>query len=132
MSDEEKKVSFFAAWIKGGIVNKILLLFGALFFMIFFWSNIQNEKMLNELIKQNQNVEKLIEEQAELKTFKRCIKDAHDKASDEFNNELLMVLGNTLSKNNIAFPQDLNKTIVDFREKFYFVIECLIFPEDKK
>lgn len=130
MSDDKTKESFFTAWVKGGIVNKILLLFGALFIMIFVWSNMQNEKMLGELVKQNKNVEKLIQEQTKLKAFKKCIKDAHDDASMEFNKKLLMILGETLSDNNVAFPQELNESIVQFREKFNIIKDCLIFPED--
>jgi len=125
------------AFIKGGISSKILIVFGILFVFlfttflyVFITYNQQNTKALEEFVRQNRNVENLIETQVQITVFKRCIKKAYDETAEEFENELLMVLGKTLKDYSVPFPQTLNESIRKFRAKFRLIKDCLIFPEE--
>lgn len=121
------------AFIQSGVIGKffiIVLIMISLIIGIVIWSNIQDNKMLVELIKQNNNVEQLIENQVKIDIFKKCIKVAHDKATDTLNNEFLIILGNTMQQYKVPFPQELNKAIQKFRVELNKVKDCLIFPEE--
>jgi hypothetical protein len=129
MSDVKSVANAFSL---SGIVGKLLITFIIIFVIIFVYSNVQNTITLTELVKQNSNVEKLIQNQVKIDIFKKCIKLAYDDTMSEFNTELLIILGATMQENNVAFPQSLNKAIQKFRHKMEVVKDCLIFPEELK
>lgn len=129
MSDVKEVAKAFSM---SGIIGKILVTFVIIFVIIFVYSNVQNTITLAEFVKQNRNIETLIKNQAEMKIFKRCVKNACDTAETEFNNSLLMTLGKILKENKVEFPQELNIVILKFREKLTDIKDCLIFPEELK
>ena len=130
MSKEVETIT--KGFVNSGIVGKILITFFVIFLFLFAWNVFQSNVVLQELVKGNKNVESLIQEQAEIKVFRRCVKEEYDITMKEFNCELLKILGNTLSENGITFPQELNESILQFREKAEKIKDCLIFPEDLK
>jgi hypothetical protein len=115
---------------KGGIITKIMVFSIITFLCLFSWNVFQGNVVLKELVEGNKNIEKLINEQTGIKIFRKCVKKEYDNTMNEFNNELLMILGKTLNDNNISFPQELNESIRDFREKAKKINDCLIFPEE--
>jgi len=126
MNNNVKEVA--QAFTKSGIIGKILITFSiflVLFLLVFVWYNIQNNKLIV-------SIEALIQNQARLDVFKRCIKDAYDDGMVEYNQELLPVLGTILQEHGIAFPQKLNTSILKFQTKMNRIQDCLIFPEDNK
>ena len=132
MSEDKNIKNVLSSFSESGTIGKILFTFVVifiLFFAVFVWYNIQNTKMIGEFVKQNRNVETLIKTQAKNDVFKECVKKAYDTAEKQFNNELLVTLGETMQKNGVAFPQDLNKAILKYREVFAIIKDCLIFPE---
>jgi len=118
-------------FVNSGIVGKILITFFIIFVCLFAWNVFQGNFMLGELIKSNKNVESLIKEQTEIKIFKKCVKKAYDEAMKEYS-DLLIILGSTLTENNVTFPQDLNTAMRKFRAKAELIKDCLIFPEELK
>lgn len=123
------------AFVQSGVIGKFFIIVLVMIFVIIavvIWSNIQDNKMLIELIKQNENVEMLIENQTKIDIFKKCIKIANDKAANTFNNELLIILGSTMQEHEVLFPQELNKSIQKFRSEMNEIKDCLIFPEELK
>lgn len=131
---KDRMNSILKSFSDSGIIGKIIIAFTFIIIMIFlvltYQSNTQNEKMLNQLTLQNKNVEDLIENQTQIEVFKKCIKKAHEKAMNGFNNDFLILLGSTLQKNNVPFPQELNKCIQEFRTAMETLKDCLIFPEE--
>lgn len=121
------------AFSKSGIIGKVILgfiIFASLFLSVFVWNTIQNNKAVTEMIRQNDNIETLIQEQAKVEVLKRCIKTEYDKAMDYYSDELIQTFGKILNQNNIPFPQELNIILQECRKKLNEINDCLIFPED--
>lgn len=135
MSEEIKSVV--KGIVNSGVTKSILIIFFVIFVCLFAWNVFQGNYFLTQITKSNQNIENLIkniaeikEDQAEIKKIKKGVKKTYDNALTEFNDSLLIVLGETLTENNVTFPQDLNEAIGEFKRKAELIKDCLIFPED--
>jgi len=117
------------AWNKSGVIGKILIAFIVLVAAFLIWDKVTTGAMLSEYMRQGDILQTMVENQAEMNRFKRCIKDAHDEATAEFD-DLLKVLGGVIQSAGIPFPQDLNLGIQEFRKTMALVKDCLIFPEE--
>ena len=114
----------------GGIVGKILFTFLIVFLCLFGWMVVQNTIMSNELIRQNKNVERLINEQTEIRVFKQCVLEEYTQAMNEYNDGFINSLGKFMNDNSITFPQAINISIQKFRKRAEKIKDCLIFPVD--
>lgn len=118
---------------KSGPIGKVIIgfcVFAGLFLSVFVWATIQNTTVLNEMVRQNNNIEVMINNQVKLDVFKRCIKNAYDQANEFYNDEVLTSFGKILMEFNIPFPDELNTVLIKYRKKISFINDCLIFPED--
>lgn len=140
--------------VKGNIVTKIIIYSIVTILIIggmFFWSTIQVDKQqkqanmqLDQLVLLNNNIQHMIQNQAKIDVFRRCIKAAYDNTIESyaesinyFNNDFIRILGKTMEAHNVPFPQELNESIQKFRsnmqrfrDKAEVIKSCLIFPED--
>ena len=128
MSEEIKSVV--KGIVNSGVTKSILIIFFIIFVCLFAWNVFQGNYFLTQITKSNQNIENLIEGQAEIKKIKKGIKKTYDNALSEFNDSLLIILGETLAENSVTFPQELNEAIGEFKRKAELIKDCLIFPED--
>lgn len=120
---------------KAGPVGKVIIgfcVFAALFLSVLTWSVAQNSTVLNEMVRQNNNIETLVDNQGQLDVFRRCIKVACDDANEYFNEEILKTIGDVLSEYSVPFPDNLNENLLKYGKKTDFIKDCLIFPEDLK
>ena len=115
---------------KSGIVKAAFIFCIIIVLLMIGWAQFNSTVMYGELVKQNKNVEHLINEQAEIKVFKKCVKKEYDSTMGEFNGEFIKLLGEFMAHNNILFPQEINISIQEFRKKAERIKDCLIFPEE--
>lgn len=116
-------------WAQVVIITCVMLGFGG----GFIWDKVdssterkESRAVLEEYIRQGDMLEKIVDRQENIDTLKKAINMAAQAAIDEFNNEFISVLGETLANNNVSFPNTLNKAIRDVREKFSEVKNRLI------
>lgn len=128
MSKEVETIA--KSFVSSGIIGKILITFFIIFVCLFAWNVFQGNVILKELVKGNDNVESLIKEQVGIEIFRKCVNTAYDNTMEEFDKKLIKILGKTLEQNNVTFPQELNESIGEFREKAKIIKNCLIFPEE--
>lgn len=91
-------------------------------------AQVESRAALEEYIRQGDTLEKIVDRQEDLDELKKCVNAATQVALDEFNNDFITELGNVLAFNNISFPQKLNESIRELRQKFAKVKDCLIDP----
>lgn len=128
MNDKVLKEMF----INSGIVGKVIIgfcVFSFLFLSVFVWYIIQNTTTLQEIVRQNDNIEQLIQNQEKIDTLKKSIKIEYDRAYDYYNDEIIRGLGELLNEYGIAFPQKLNENLLKFRKRMDAINNCLIFSE---
>jgi hypothetical protein len=104
----------------------------------YFWDKVDSKKaldqsrvVLEQYVEQGQTLRKIVDRQEDLDLFKTCVNTAVKEAVQEFNDELIIVLGETLRDTGISFPQELNKSITRFRGKLGDIKDCLIDPKIK-
>lgn len=119
-------------WMNSGVIGRVIIgflvltiIFMSVFMALIMQSNVQNEKLLN-------NLSSMIEEGRETIKLKKCILKEYNESTIFFNKDLLMCLGNFMNINNITFPQELNVKIQEYRTKMDKIKDCLIIPEDLK
>lgn len=127
MSDKESGI--FDKISKSKTVQATLIAIVAVTFGFLIWTNIVIGRMMGEYVRQGSILQQLVQNQADINKFKKCIKEAHDDTTEEYN-RMLQILGKTLQVNNVNFPNDLNVAIQAFRKKYDYIKDCLIFPEN--
>lgn len=106
-------------------LGKILIAFMVIFAITIGAMQANNNAIFKEFVKQGNTIEKLVKNQEQIGELKKCVNAEYKDAEKEFNS-MLDILGKTLQKNNVVFPQELNQSIKDFRIEFAEVNTCLI------
>lgn len=120
------------AWAKSGIIGKILIAFLAVFVLLCVILFIFYDRTLTTFQNHAKSIKALVVYMTEIDKFKRCMKDALDKADENYNEKLLPYIGELLKKHTIPFPQELNLKLLNYQKEFKYAYDCLIFPEDMK
>jgi len=117
------------AFTTSGVVGKVLIVFMIIFVIFFVWDKVDNNRSFQEYVKQGETLQVLVKNQAQVEAIKKCVNLAVDSAISEFNKNFIPQLGKTLQDSGIPFPQDLNMSILNVRQDFLEVKNCLIFPK---
>lgn len=96
------------------------------------WSSYEDRQDRQDLLKQivilNEQNGDLIRDQIQARMVKICVKDKYDLAEDQWR-DTKDILGKTLQKNGMGFPNELNISLMKYDEKREEIKDCLIFPE---
>lgn len=129
--EKKDKIGIVEAFNKSGTLKAAFITFIVIILGILVWTNYNMDRMFKQFVRQGDSLAFIAGQTANIDTLKKCVNSEYNEAAAEFG-KMINMIGKTLEKNQVPFPQDLNEAINDFRGKFGDIKECLIFPEDTR
>ncbi len=125
----DKKKGIFDSFNRSGIFKAMLIACVIIILAILAWTMASWSRMFEQFVRQGDSLAYIAGQTAHVESLKKCVNNEYNIAAEEFT-KMLNVLGKTLQKYSVPFPQELNEAISSFRKKLGNIKECLIFPED--